>query len=73
MTTTLFGIGTRVSAPFKDETVTGAVTLEVYDHATGYHSLNVVTDEPRFSPVTGVRYRSTQVDGQQAVRIGTTS
>jgi hypothetical protein len=64
----LFGIGTRVVAPFKDETVTGVVTFEAYDHETGQHSLNIATDEPRVSPVTGRQYASTQVDGTQARR-----
>lgn len=67
---TLFGIGTRVSAPFKDETVTGTVVFELYDHATGYHVLNLRTDVPRTSPVTGRQYGATQVYGEQASRIG---
>lgn len=65
----MFGIGTRVSAPFKGETLTGVVVLEAFDHKTGEHVLNIRTDAPRFSPITGRRYYSTRVDGKKAERI----
>jgi len=61
-----FGYGTRVVAQFKGETLTGRVSSEFIDHNTGEHTLNVVTDEPRFSPVTGLQYLSTQVDAKRA-------